>query len=78
MEPLFGPIAGGTKITMAGSATMEYLAKFIGLYIPYITGVREVYIGKDLSATSVSLLPIDRLEAHVVIGYMQACIQYKT
>lgn len=64
---MFGPIAGGTNITMVGSATMEYLSRFSGSYIPKITGVKEVYFGKYLTSTSASFLLIDRLVTNVNI-----------
>ena len=57
VDPLFGPIAGGTNITIIGSTTIDYFSKNVDTNI---TGVRNVYIGKDLSSTSVSCLPIDR------------------
>ena len=59
MDPLFGPIAGGTSITIIGSTSIGYFAKYIG---SDITGVRNVYIGNDLTSTSASLSPTGRLE----------------
>jgi len=58
VDPLFGPIAGGTNITIIGSTTIiGYFSKYVDTNI---TGVRNVYIGKDFSSTSVSFLPINR------------------
>ena len=59
MDPLFGPIAGGTNITIIGSTAIGYFSKYFG---SNITGVRNVYIGRDLSSTSVSLSPTERLD----------------
>ncbi len=59
MDPLFGPIAGGTNITIIGSTAIGYFSKYVGTNI---TGVKNVYIGRDLPFTYTSLLPIDRLD----------------
>lgn len=61
MDPLFGPIAGGTNITITGSAEISYLSRYTG---STVTGISNVYIGKDLSSTSEWLLLFtDRLES---------------
>lgn len=63
MDPLFGPIAGGTSITIIGSITIGDISRYMYIHVgSTVTGVRNVYIGKDLSATSLSLLPIERLD----------------
>ena len=60
MEPLFGPVAGGTNLKIIfGSETIEYISRYVGSN----TGdVRYLYFGEHLSSTLVSLQSSDRLE----------------
>jgi len=53
MEPLFGPVAGGTSITITGSATGDHPPSNNGSYVLDIRDAIKVYLGNDLSATSV-------------------------
>ena len=52
MEPLFGPVAGGTNITITGSTTIDHTPSNIGSYAFAIRDASNVYIGSYLSATS--------------------------
>lgn len=68
VEPLFGPIAGGTNITIiVGSTTIDYILRTVlsSFHLLDIKAARNVYIGNELSATRVFLLPNVRLEEYV-------------
>jgi len=69
MEPLFGPVAGGTNITITGSSPNDHPPSNSGSYVPDVRDVINVYLGNDLSATSVFKVNA-RLEArHVTYIY---------
>lgn len=75
MNPSFGPVAGGTKLTIvADYSTIESLVRSVisAIYIPFTPGVSDVYIGKDLSSTNISLQIIDRLEIHSARNHYRA------
>lgn len=64
MDPLFGPVAGGTKVTMIiASETIDYISRHVG---SNIKDVRDVYFGEQLSSTIVSLLSNGRLEEYEI------------
>lgn len=66
MEPLFGPVAGGTDITITGSGPSDYPPSDSRSYIPDLGDAINVYIGRDLSATSLTLSTDVRLEEYVM------------
>ena len=65
MEPLFGPVAGGTNIAITGPSPSDPPSNSQS-YIPDLEYAVNVYIGRDLSATSLTLSTDVRLEEYVL------------
>ena len=79
MEPLFGPVAGGTDITITGSGPSDYPPSDSRSYIPDLGDAINVYIGRDLSATPVPSLSDVRLEKYVMqSGHTNNYYNHKT
>ena len=70
MEPSFGPVAGGTSITIrpTGSSPSDHPPSNIGSYIPDIRDARNVYIGNDLQSTQLMMASDGRLEEYAIPG----------
>ena len=69
MEPSFGPVAGGTNLTIIiGSDTIEYISRYVG---SNIGDIRQVYFGEHLSSTLVSLKSSSRLEDYSILVWLE-------